>query len=186
MTPKPLPIVLYCYRTDGSFRMITAHYADLWQARRFLEVLLNADPFVWEEKRMTSDPQLMTGRGIRVRGAQLEQIMAYDYSNDTRDLQLPDAEVRRARQIMTALPDPDEVHEAIAQARQERREKLQRPKVDREGKVTIGEIAEELDMEPREARAILRSLKIEKPLGGWLFDPTEVEVIKQHLTDNRG
>lgn len=124
MTPKPLPIVLYCYRTDGSFRMITAHYSQLWEARRFLEVLLNADPFVWEEQRMTSDPQLMTGRGIRVRGAQLEDIMAYDYTADTRDLQLADAEVRRARQIMTALPDPDEVHEAIAAARQERRSRL--------------------------------------------------------------
>lgn len=185
MTPKPPAIVLYCYRTDGSFRMITGHFAELWSARRFVEVLLNADPFVWEEQRMTSDPQLLTQRGIRVRGAQLEQIMAYDYTDATRDLSLDDSDVRRARQIMTALPDPDEVREAIDQARAERKERLVRPKVDREGKVTISDIAEELDMEPREARAILRSLKIEKPLGGWLFDPTEVEVIKQHLTDNR-
>lgn len=185
MTPRPLPIVLYCYRTDGSYRMITAHYNDLWQARRFLEVLMNADPWQWETQRMTSDPQLMTERGIRVRGAQLEQIVAYDYDDATRDLVLPDDEVRRARQIMTALPDPAEVHEAIAAARAERRVRLERPVIDRTGKVTISDIAEELDMEPRDARAILRSLKIEKPLGGWLFDPTEVEVIKQHLIDNR-
>lgn len=185
MTPKPLPIVLYCYRTDGSYRMITSHHTELWEARRFLEVLMNADPWQWEEQRMTSDPQLLTERGIRVRGAQLDAIVAYDYTNADRDLILGDEHVRRARQIMTALPDPAEVHEAIASARAERRVRLERPKVDREGKVTISDIAEELDMEPREARAILRSLKIEKPLGGWLFDPTEVEVIKQHLTDNR-
>lgn len=185
MTPQSLPIVLYCYRTDGSYRMITAHFAEQWEARRFLEVLWNADPWQWEEKRMTSDPQLITHGGIRVRAVGLDQIVAYDYSDTTRNLLLSDENLRRARQVMTALPDPDEVREAIESARAERRVRLERPKVDREGKVTISDIAEELDMEPREARAILRSLKIEKPLGGWLFDPAEVEIIKQHLTENR-
>lgn len=178
--------VLYCYRTDGSFRMITSHHDELWEARRFLEVLLNADPFVWEDKRMVPDsPQLLTQRGIKVRAQTMDEIMAYEYTDATRSLELEEHHVRRARQIMTALPDPEEVREAIEAERQERKAKRDKPKIDREGKVTIGDIAEELGMEAREARGILRSLKLEKPPGGWLFDPAEVDDIKEKLTSNR-
>lgn len=178
--------VLYCYRTDGSYRMITAHFDDLWEARRFLEVLWNADPWTWEDKRMVaSSPQLITQRGIKVRAETLDEIVAYDYGNDTRDLELADEHRRRAHQIMTALPDPEEVREAIVATKAERQAKKERPKIDREGKVTIGDIAEELGMEAREARAILRSLKLEKPPGGWLFDPTEVDAVKEKLNAGR-
>lgn len=178
--------VLYCYRTDGSFRMITAHFNELWEARRFLELLWNADPWVWEENRMVStSPQLLTQRGIKVRATTLEEVVGYDYTADTRNLELPEDQVRRARQIMTAMPDPEEVREAIVANRAERQARKERPKIDREGKVTIGAIAEELGMEAREARAILRSLKLEKPPGGWLFDPAEVDAVKEKLTAGR-
>lgn len=186
MIPQPKPIVLYCYRTDGSFRMITGHFNHRWEARRFLEVLWNAEPWNWENERMTTDPQLMTSTGIRVRGAQLDAVVNHDYTRDEFNLTLCEGDVRRARQIMTALPDPEEVAEAIQQERATRRAaKEERPKIDRAGKVTIGEIAEDLDMDAKEARSILRSLKWEKPLGGWLFDPGEVDAVKEQLAANR-
>lgn len=179
--------VLYIYRTDGSYRMITHHTDHLWQAKRFLDLLLDAEQWEWDTKRIVaSQPQLITGHGLKVRGDTLERIVAHEYTKDELQLMLSDAEERRARQIMLAMPDPDEVHEAIAQERSERKARKETTaKIDRSGKVTISEIAEELDMEPKDARAILRALKIEKPLGGWLFDPAEVDTIKEQLNTNR-
>jgi len=176
--------VLYCYRTDGSFRMITAAFDHIAQARQFLEILWNADPWAWESKRMVpSSPQLMTACGVRIRAETLEEIVAYELRKD--DPELGAEEARRARQIMTALPDPEEVHEAVEAERAERKARRERPKIDREGKVTISQIAEELEMDPKEARGILRALKIQKPLGGWLFDPTEVDSVKEKLVAHR-
>lgn len=56
-----------------------------------------------------------------------------------------------------------------------------RPKVDRSGMVSANDIAKELGVEGREVRGVLRSLKMTKPEGGWLFNPKEADQLKADI-----
>lgn len=56
-----------------------------------------------------------------------------------------------------------------------------KPKIDRTGKITVQDIAAELKLLPRDARAILRKAKIAKPAGGWIGDDKWAEMIKATL-----
>lgn len=55
----------------------------------------------------------------------------------------------------------------------------------RDGLVSIGVIAKEMGLIPREARAILRSIKMVKPACGWAWTSGEVDGIKKALDDGR-
>lgn len=59
--------------------------------------------------------------------------------------------------------------------------KESRPKVNREGMVSANDIAAELDVAGREVRGVLRSLKMVKPEGGWIFTPKEAEQLKADI-----
>lgn len=78
--------------------------------------------------------------------------------------------------------------ELRAQRREEKNKKREadpqkgpRPKVDKTGKITAGELADQMGILPREFRAVLRKLKMEKPAGGWLFDEAQAEDIKKKV-----
>jgi hypothetical protein len=53
-------------------------------------------------------------------------------------------------------------------------------KMNTEGMISIGQICEELGIDPKKARAKLRS-KMEKPECGWKWQPEEVNKIKELL-----
>lgn len=55
------------------------------------------------------------------------------------------------------------------------------PRPSKDGLVTIATIAQDIDLDPREARAALRSLKISKPDAGWAWPSDEAEKIKEQL-----
>lgn len=54
------------------------------------------------------------------------------------------------------------------------------PAPSRDGLVTLAEICEELNIEPRDARKTLRN-KVEKPDSGWCWTPDEAKKIKAML-----
>jgi len=56
--------------------------------------------------------------------------------------------------------------------------KSERSKVDRTGKISANDLANELGVAGREVRGVLRALKLVKPEGGWLFDEATANDIR--------
>lgn len=56
--------------------------------------------------------------------------------------------------------------------------KVPRQKVDKSGKVSANDIAEELGVEGRVVRGILRGMNLTKPAGGWLFEEALADDIR--------
>lgn len=61
--------------------------------------------------------------------------------------------------------------------------KPKKARASRDGLMSIGDIAKSLDMNPKEARGILRSVKFAKPACGWAFPADQVETVKKALQD---
>lgn len=67
-----------------------------------------------------------------------------------------------------------------------REKKTKEKRATREGLVSIGDIAKDLGMIPREARGILRAIKMAKPSCGWAWPAGEVEFIAKQITEGKG
>ena len=73
------------------------------------------------------------------------------------------------------LPEPEP-------AKEQPKRESKRPS--REGLVSVSDIAKEMKLSPKEARAALRRAKTDKPDVGWAFPPSEVDKIKKAIKEN--
>jgi hypothetical protein len=99
-----------------------------------------------------------------------------------RDWVPPEPMLSQLRQAAGLVKTPDTPHKPLDNEVRERnrtRTKTRAP-VSRDGLVSIGDICDELGMNPRDARKILRN-KVEKPDAGWAWTPKEAEAIKKIL-----
>ena len=68
----------------------------------------------------------------------------------------------------------------VNEVRESNKRKTRVKSVPKDGLISIGEICEELKINPRDARKILRN-RVEKPDAGWAWPPSEVPSIKKLL-----
>lgn len=168
----------------GKSRLLVIPFLATYAAKHFVETLLQNGGFKWKS------PTIIVGdNGVKVKSDQLEEIMEYEYVGAEASWELPARMVQQADMIRreyredSERPDPTGAEDEDAPERPskkpKREPKPEKVKIDKSGLVSVGEIAEQMGIEARDARAALRKQKIEKPDGGWLWKPDKVDDIKK-------
>lgn len=163
---RPPRFVLYCTNHDSDRRYIVNSYA-CYAIRKIFDALVGEN----EVEPSPLDERTMTFGDIDIKSDQMQTILDYQYSKAEEEWTLP-------------MPYPEQIHlflygqrmaralpSADSEPAPKKKDPVERkPKMDRTGKITVQSIAEELKMDPRDARAALRKAKVAKPAGGWLGD----------------
>lgn len=168
----------------GRSRLLVVPFLATYAAKHFVETLLQGGKFKWQS------PTILIGEnGVKVKSDQLEEIIEYEYVGNEASWELPSHMTQQAEGIRreyreddVSRPDPTgaEGDDAPEQPTKPKREpKPEKPKIDKSGLVSVGEIAEQMGIEARDARGALRKQKVEKPDGGWLWTPDKVDGIKK-------
>jgi hypothetical protein len=110
---------------------------------------------------------------------ELKEIMGYVMTKEEEAWELPQPYKGNVERFL------GKVAPVVEKPAAEKPERVVRTKTvksrDKEGLVTIQQVCEELGIEPRIARGIMRKLKVEKPEGGWAWPADQVEAIKEKL-----
>ena len=147
-------------------------FTKLYGARKYLEAVLDEDDFVLETESF-----LRTESGIEVRSSSLKDIIDHEYTTQEAIWDLQDPHRSEALWFRYARNAPPSENAPSSKRQRRLERKAQRVP----GMLSIGQIAEELSMHPRDARAILRKAKVEKPASGWAWLPADAEKIKELL-----
>jgi len=177
-------VTVYAQRPDSIDQLAVVPFVNATAAAAFVQAIIGrATDDDYEVMPNIGDREcVMTSRGVKISAQGLLAMIAQELTDEERRL-LPDNYRVMGRGLRARIVPKVEEEVAVAQERKAAKEA--KPKIDRTGKTSIQDIAKELKMEPKEARGILRRLKIEKPAGGWLFDPAAVADIKAKLEANR-
>lgn len=178
-------------------------YALTYGAKRHLDILLEG-----LEYEIVEDPKLMKlvddGRwlvaenGIRVRCSRLQEILDHEDFPEEEAWEMEERHVRSIkafRQEKVNIPrkgfEPDTTdatdegdNSSVVRVKKIKREVKRAPRELPTGMISVAEIAESLNMLPREARARLRKAEVEKPDNGWVWSKTEAEKIKKLIASS--
>lgn len=167
--------VLYCRK--GREGLLVQTFAACYAARRFLDLMLRGEEVVYE--RTT---KLKTNSGIEIKCGYLEEILDHEYSELEAEWELPAQYVsaiyffkhrRHPQKKQPANPiDPPKEQSGVEKPPPAPKRK-RRPRKSRGGMVTAAMIADDIGVSPRIVRGALRSAKIEKPEGGWMWPPSQ-------------
>jgi hypothetical protein len=160
---RPPRYVLKCYNHETGKLYLVNSYA-LYAARKIFDAVVGA-------KDWTRNGNAVTCHDIDITSDEMDAIVKHEYTPEEKawDLPLPYPhdinqflhDVRRPRKDDDEAPAPKPTKPAPV--------KTSKPESKR-GEVTIQHICDELKMLPRDARAILRKAKVDKPAGGWAGD----------------
>ncbi len=164
---------------DDDTQVMCVVFAAPYAARKFLDVLLEDDGIVWED-----ECTLRSESGVVVSTKWfpvLRECVEHEYSLPEMGWEMQDPQRKWARQFRygeqprTAEPD------AHLGKRARRVSAPSGPRASAPaGSVHVGEIAEQMGIEPRVARGALRGI-MSKPAHGWNFLPSEVDEIKAKI-----
>lgn len=176
-SPTRVPTINVWFKYGDVLERLQCHaLCARWAALKFVQVALNDRSFDgpdddgWYE---TEDGLLM----FKLQG-DVEGLM--DDIEDEIDWEIPQPDLN---QCLFAAGLQSVKHEAEPEEKPNKVRKVRAPSaapVSRDGLITLAEICEELKMEPRDARKILRD-KVEKPDAGWCWPPEEAKKIKAIL-----
>lgn len=195
--------VVYCsLKKDGDpyGRTLILKFLATYAAQFFVKKLIRDDEFEWC-KFMDRDWMLTTSTGITVRcaGNQLRDIMSYEPTEkelEWTDPQLIGSINKFRYGVHEAAPAAndygpdvesadDTEHEPAAKSKRQRTsekpKKDPKPKVDSGNHTSANDIAKNLGVMGREVRAVLRSLKLEKPDHGWSWPKKEAAEIETRV-----
>lgn len=173
--------VLYCNNHENERLLVVNSYAR-YAIRKLFDAIVGDN----EIEPSPLDPdRTMTFGDIDIKSEQMDEILAHVYTPEEEawELGFPypgyiESFLHGGR--MAKFEPGQEVKE-----RGEKRERVaaqpKAPKLDRSQFITVQSLAEEIGIDPRDARAALRKAKIEKPAGGWLGDETWAKGIRDIL-----
>lgn len=166
-------------------------YAQDYSAKKALEILIGDDE-ISLIKGVTSDKDtIVTNTGITIRCRDIETLLNYKYTKNEEQWQFGEPDITTLKRMRasnfasTDLRDKEEPTETRANIK-EKVIKTNQPKPSRDGLISVGQIAEEIGIEPKDARVALRKSKTEKPDAGWAWPKNEVEKIKQLIMKHHG
>lgn len=180
MIPSSKPYVLYLTHGRDAIRCNVVSFAEARQGRAFLDALLGDEEWWWEDAGQT--PTSVAGSTI----ASESGVVASTRWHPDRMREMVECERRggleswllasalRFRQG-PAADDPEPGEEP------RRQRPAPQPRASRDGLVPVADIAAELGVEPRVARAALRSLGVSKPAAGWAFPAGEVAAVRERI-----
>lgn len=156
-------------------------FRGLWGAKLLYDFLVEFKAVRW----LTETKLIVDETGLLVSSPELESIVEYKLKKDEETYQWPEpflseitafknrTSIKSSKGNDHQLPDGEKRKERVPK---EKKERVPRPSKD--GLISIGDIADEMKIEPRIARGILRDSKTPKPDAGWAWPKTEVDAIK--------
>lgn len=178
------------YVRKGSNLMVVV-FAATYSAKKFIDILLEEDTIAKTRSLNGLPTTIVSSSDIRITCDEIDEILEHKYSSREEEWELGEPDRTNAMRFRNSSGYEESAE--IAHNRQdgeraprEKKEKVEKTaKPSKEGLVTIAEIAAELKIEPRDARAALRSAKVEKPVVGWAWAKGEVDKIKKIVQDNK-
>jgi hypothetical protein len=172
---------LYCTNHESERQYIVNSYG-LYAIRKIFDALTEGQ----ELEPSPLDPERTVCFGdIDIKSDELKEIMAHKYSAEEEAWELPvpyPQEIERflhGPRMSKDLGESTTVNEKGDVVRAPPKPKA--PKIDRSKFITVQSLAEEIGIDPRDARAALRKAKVEKPEGGWLGDEEWAKGIRDVL-----
>lgn len=161
----------------------------LYAAKRFLDTLINGRETLWikEDTLYIIDPENAPANDITVRGANtkdIEDAMEYEPTPDETEWVVPEPYASRWQMwagIIKQVPDLPDLPSAPKSNRSEgstAKARTKAPKVSREGLTSLADVCASLNVEPRDARAILRKASFPKPDAGWAWPNDHADIEK--------
>lgn len=189
-SPKRPPNYHLCCRKDG--RLFTIAFFGTYAAKHALNALLEGRTFKWK-----NDDEIICDDGMSIKDSRLEELIEYDMKGAEKDWVLDDTTgnsikrfiaggsfARESKEEQVATGEKTKATKTKPE-KKEREKKERIPRASKEGLVTVGDIAERLKMDAREARGILRTLKVEKPDAGWAWPDKEADAIAERIEKAR-
>lgn len=178
---------LYINKGDN---FIGVGFGATYSARKFLDVLLQDDEVTLTRGVSGRKDTVISSTDISVRSDNIMDIVNYEYQGRESEWELNlsgnSGSVAQAEQFRSSTGVRIEKRvEPTAEKGTERVRKEKPAKINREGLITIAQISNDLKMESREARSILRKMKVDKPEAGWAWKNSEVDEIKKIIKNNR-
>lgn len=197
--------VIYAYRrAEGEThnRVLVLTFLAPYAARRFIDVLVGKDGY--EGYEIGSKTGIITTSGVKITafGNAIRELLEYEMTKreaEWRDPRMEESagrlkfgatwETPKVEMTVEETVEDEETGELVTRkvkvkkAKKDGAEKKEKkPKLDRSGMVTAGDLAKRLGIEPRIFRGALRALKKVKPTGGWLWTKDEAESMFKEVT----
>lgn len=186
---RPNEHFLYISKGDN---FMGVGFGATYSARKFLDVLLQDDELSLTRGISGKEDTVVSSSGIIIRADNIMDIINYKYEGREEEWELNEdgnsgsarqAERFRSSSGIRVERTEESSTEGEPHPKREKKEKAPRPS--KEGLISIGQVAEDLKMEARDCRAILRKMKVEKPACGWAWSKTDVDDIKKLIEKNR-
>ena len=164
----------YCWRRDGAFCFHNFHAT--YAAKKFLDIIMQGASFKW-----INDHTILTDNGLKIRAeyhCSLEEVIEYEYKGKEGSFTFPCPYDRIFDQFAGVTTTPT-VTQSIPASIPTKERAPSEPRPD--GLIPLADIVAELNIEPRDARQILRKSELEKPSYGWAWARGEVDKIKKLL-----
>lgn len=180
---RPPRFVLYCTNHATDRQYIVNTYS-LYAARKLFDALVGENDV---EPSPLDPDRTMTFGDIDIKSDQMDSILAHVYVPAAIEWELPAPYPSEIESFLTGRRMSKAVETTAANgiisksAPVERKTVERKLKVDRTGKITVQQLAEEIGIDPRDARAALRKAGTPKPDGGWLGDESWAKDIRTIL-----
>jgi hypothetical protein len=173
---------------NGS-RFATFAWTKAFAAKKAVDFLIGEDEYKWLDNRT-----IITDSGIKIKSDELEDIMEHEFSKSEQEwdfaphdqdgfalraMRKSDEDLvteRKERNVRTAYVGDE-------RPKASRKEKgSSKPRASRDGLVTIQAICEELGIDPRDARRVLRGSKtFQKGESGWAWPEGQADEVRKFL-----
>lgn len=172
--------VLYCTNHENNRQYIVNSYA-MYAIRKIFDALVGDN----EIEPSSLDPdRTMTFGDIDIKSDQMDQILAHVYTPAEEAWDLPAPYPDNISSFITGRRVSTVAQQSATgdkPAKAERVVKEKKPSIDRSKFITVQSLAEDIGIDPRDARAALRKAGTPKPEGGWLGDEVWAKGIRTTL-----
>lgn len=194
MLPKPFPSspsikpqhVLKITKADDPNVLLVLGFAAAYSAVAFIGECCNhkMGKLKWKDK----DTVILPGN-LLMSSDTIEDLFEYELSKEENDFELPEPYSTHAKNILegkpftTSQPNTESAERPTREPREPSEPRTPRtPKSSRDGLVTLATICEEIGIEPRDARMILRKKFASKPDAGWCWPDNVANDIRKLLS----
>jgi hypothetical protein len=164
-------------RADGAFCLYL--FAQPYSARWFIDCVIGQKKFSWKDTRTI----ICEDGSFKIRSHHLEELLEYELKGKEKQWEPPEPCLSEYKRMAGVIKGP---HRTASNSDELQSKEPRAPRPPSEprpdGLVSIADIATELNIEPRDARKLLRAKNIEKPAhGAWAWPKNAVDGIKKLL-----